>query len=338
MRRYLPVCVLLLLSPLVAEFVFGATPVSRLEGLVLVLFLYGGGAVLTRELARRRGAGWGPIFLLGAAYGILEEGLLIQSIFNPDLFNAGLVGGRALGVNWIWSEWTVGYHVVYSIGIPILLTEMLFPARKAEPWLGWIGLTGFGILFTLSAMLLGVIFRWNIAPGFRLPLPQAIGAVLIILSLVALALRWPANDLGDRSYASPQTVPSPLLLALLACLAATAWFDLLLLPKVLKTGSLALLPFLSGLGLAAATMALLLGWSNRAGAWSDLHRIALVIGALPPMMLFGFFLVTVSSRVDQVGQGIASVFTLVLLSMLFMSRRRNVQRREFGVTPDVALR
>ncbi len=56
------------------------------------------------------------------------------------------------------------------------------------------------------------------------------------------------------------------------------------------------------------------------------------------MMLFGFFLVTASNRMDQVGQGIASVFTLVLLSMLFMSRRPNVQPREFGVRPDVALR
>ena len=128
MRRYLPVIVLLFLSPLLAEFVFGATPVSRLGGIWLLIFFYGGGAILIRELARRRGSGWERIVLLGAAYGIFEEGLLIQSMFNPDLFNAGRVGGRALGVNWIWSEWTVGYHVVYSIVIPILLTEFLFPS------------------------------------------------------------------------------------------------------------------------------------------------------------------------------------------------------------------
>ncbi len=234
--------------------------------------------MLIRELARRRGSGWGPIVLLGGAYGILEEGLLIQSMFNPDLFNAGLVGGRALGVNWIWSEWTVGYHIVYSIGIPILLTELIFPASKAERWLGWKGLTGVGILFTMSAMLLGVISRRTIAPDFRTPLPQGIGAALTALGLVALALHVPARDPLDRSHSTPRTVPSPWLVGLLAFVAAAAWFDLLLLPKALKTGSLALLPFLLGLGLAAGTMALLLGWSNRAGAWSDLHRIALVIG------------------------------------------------------------
>jgi hypothetical protein len=84
----------------------------------------GGGAVLIRELARRRGPGWGRIALLGAAYAIIEEGLVIQSMFNPNLFNASLLGGTALGVNWVWVEWTFGYHIMWSIAIPILLIEL----------------------------------------------------------------------------------------------------------------------------------------------------------------------------------------------------------------------
>lgn len=79
--------------PWVAEVLFGATPLSRMGALLVVAPLYGGGAILIRELARRRGTGWGSIFLLGAAYGVIEEGLAIQSIFNPNLFNAGLLGG-----------------------------------------------------------------------------------------------------------------------------------------------------------------------------------------------------------------------------------------------------
>src|SRR5437868_2902398 len=94
MRRYAPVFVLFVLSPLVAEVLFGATPISRLGSLVVVAPLYGGGVVFIRELARRRGPGWWRIALLGAAYGVVEEGLAIQSMFNPDLFNAGIVGGR----------------------------------------------------------------------------------------------------------------------------------------------------------------------------------------------------------------------------------------------------
>jgi hypothetical protein len=251
--------------------------------------------------------------------------LVIQSMFNPDLFNAGRVGGRMLGVNWIWSEWTVGYHVVYSIVIPIVLTEMLFPARKAQPWLGWKGLTAVGVLFTMSAVLLGVVFRRIITPDFRTPLPHAIGAALITLGLIALALRGPADRPVDRSQLTPRTVPSPWLVGLPAFFAAAAWFGLLMLPQALKTGSLALLPLLSGVALAGGMTALVRRWSNRDGAWSERHRLALVIGALPPLMLFGFFLVTASNRVDQIAQGIASVVTLVLLSTFALSLRRNRQ-------------
>lgn len=74
MRRYAPVLVLFILSPLIAEFLFGATPVSNLPALLPSLAVYGGGAVLIRELARRRGSGWGRIALLGAAYAIVERG------------------------------------------------------------------------------------------------------------------------------------------------------------------------------------------------------------------------------------------------------------------------
>ena len=85
---------------------------------------------------------------------------------------------------------------------------------------------------------------------------------------------------------------------------------------------MALLPLLSGMALAGGMTALVRHWSDGDGAWSDRHRLALVIGALPPMMLFGFFLVTASNRVDQIGQGIASVITLVLLSIFAVSLPR----------------
>jgi hypothetical protein len=46
--------------------------------------LYGGGAVLIREVVRRRGGGWPAIVVLAAAFGVVEEGLATQSLFNPD--------------------------------------------------------------------------------------------------------------------------------------------------------------------------------------------------------------------------------------------------------------
>jgi hypothetical protein len=316
-RRYLPVLVLLLLSPLVGEIFLGATTVSRLASALPLIFFYGGGVVIIRELARRRGPGWGRIVVLAVAYGIVEEGLATQSLFNPDLFRAGLIGGRSLGVNWVWSEWTVGYHVVYSIAIPILLAELLFPTRKDQPWLGWKALVIVCVGYVLSALVIGIAFRRIIAPGFQTPLPHVVVEGLLIVILGATAIFWP--DRRQQGHASSRVspgVPSPWLVGVSAFLAAFAWFLLLGLPTRLKTGLPVLIPLISGMALGAGVVWLIRRWSSREDEWTPRHRLALVMGALPPVMLFGFFVVTRGSRVDQIGQGVISVAAMVWLSLL----------------------
>ena len=71
MRRFLPVIVLVLLSPVVAELLVGSTPISQIIALLFVLPIYDAGALLIRELVRRSGRGWGSILLLVVAYGIV---------------------------------------------------------------------------------------------------------------------------------------------------------------------------------------------------------------------------------------------------------------------------
>jgi hypothetical protein len=323
MRRYIPVIVLFVLSPFIAEVLFGASPISNLGALLPVLLLYGGGAVLLRELARRRDALWGRVALLGAAYAMIEEGLALQSMFNPNLFSAASYGGRALGVNWVWSEWTIGYHIAWSITIPILLAELLFPARRAVPWLGRIGVTLFGVLYVLGALALAAIFRLFVAPGFQAPIVLLAAAALVIVALVALALGWPTNPLSARMAAAPYRAPSPWLVGLVTLLAAAAWFALIGLPQAWREGALVLAPMLGVLLLVAIVVVLIRKWSASA-AWNDLHRLALVWGTLLVVMGIGFFRITAGNLVDQLGQGIASVVALVLLA-LFTAR---VQRRE----------
>src|SRR6478752_5086191 len=111
--RLLPVGALLLLSPLMAEFVLG----------------YGTAAVLVRELARRTGRGWPTILLLALGFALIEEGLLTQSLFNPhylglDLISYGYVGW--LGTALPWAIFVLSIHVVWSIATPIALIEAIF--------------------------------------------------------------------------------------------------------------------------------------------------------------------------------------------------------------------
>ena len=50
---------------------------------ILLASLYGSGALLIRELKVRWRKGYVSMFLLGTAYGIIEEGLMVKSFFDP---------------------------------------------------------------------------------------------------------------------------------------------------------------------------------------------------------------------------------------------------------------
>ncbi len=73
---------LLVLAPWVGEYLLGNVPIQRLPLLPFLVPLYGCGALLVREVARRTGRGWPTIFLLATAYGVIEAGLVDQSLFN----------------------------------------------------------------------------------------------------------------------------------------------------------------------------------------------------------------------------------------------------------------
>lgn len=60
-------------APPVAESLLGNLPIKMLPALLVLAPMYGGGALLIREIVRRSRRGWPSIVLLGMAYGILEE-------------------------------------------------------------------------------------------------------------------------------------------------------------------------------------------------------------------------------------------------------------------------
>jgi hypothetical protein len=80
-----PVLVLIVLAPTIAEVLLGNLLFNGtfVWQLVIDTVLYGSGAILVREVARRRHLGWLGIVVLALAYGVVEEGLVLQSLFNP---------------------------------------------------------------------------------------------------------------------------------------------------------------------------------------------------------------------------------------------------------------
>jgi hypothetical protein len=135
MRRIAPAVLLTVLSPIVAEFLLGDFSIRSLPVVLALLPLYGCGALLIREVARRTGRGWPTIVLLATAYSLLEEGFLTQSLFNPNYVGQRLLDYGympALGTSLNWSVFVLSIHVVWSIATPILIVEGVASDRRTQ--------------------------------------------------------------------------------------------------------------------------------------------------------------------------------------------------------------
>ena len=80
-RRQLlsPGLALFFLSPLIGELLSGSAPPAEFfnpVGFIMLAVLYGGGAILAREMTHRWDKSWPTLLVLGAAYGVAEEGLM----------------------------------------------------------------------------------------------------------------------------------------------------------------------------------------------------------------------------------------------------------------------
>jgi hypothetical protein len=279
MRRVGPAIALYFLAPLVAEFLLGDFPVTML-GLVLLLGpMYGGGAILIREVVRRTGRGWPSIVLLGLAYGIVEEAFTTESLFDPDYVNAHLLDKGfvpALGIAIPWTIFVLTIHTVWSIGAPIALAEGLTPTRRTTPWLRTPGLVTAAVLFTVGSAATAIASYHN--DRFVAPWPRLLIAGLITAALMVVALRLPRRVSRPAPAAPPVGAASPVgaapspWLVLGAALAAGGLF--MVADKLPTAASVAI----AVLDLTAAVLAV--ATCSRRPGWDGRHRLALASAAL----------------------------------------------------------
>lgn len=200
MKKISPALFLFILAPICGELLSGsAPPVEFFKPLTLITLclLYGGGAVLVRETAFRWGKGWLSILILGAAYGIIEEGLMVKSFFDPGWMDLGILGiyGRWLGVNWVWTMELIIYHSIFSIGVPILITTLVFPSHQSEAWVSRRWLTWIFILFMMD-----ILFGFLALTTYRPPAIHYILAIAVTIGLIWLAKRIPEPVAGYFSH------------------------------------------------------------------------------------------------------------------------------------------
>ena len=180
-------------APVCAEYVqayLSATgdAVAMLTGLLILGPLYGGAAVIIREVAVRTGRGWPGILLLATAFGVLQAGVVDMSMFTPvndeydyynDMFAATLIGPLGIGA-FTTLAW-VGGHVAMSIGTPLALLDLLAPKLRGRPLLGRVGLGVVTALFLIAAALIH-------SDSPRASTAQLVSATLVAAGLVVLAM------------------------------------------------------------------------------------------------------------------------------------------------------
>jgi hypothetical protein len=101
------------------------------------------------------------VLLLGAAYGVLEEGIVIKSWFDPNWMGASVVSHvlTVYGISILQPLSKVVYHAVISIGASILIVQSIL--TSTEPWLSkrWTAIA-LGV-FVVAAITMSLTFNYS---------------------------------------------------------------------------------------------------------------------------------------------------------------------------------
>lgn len=318
LRRVAPALGLLFLAPWVGEYLLGNVPAGEIAALPFLVPLYGGGALLIREVTRRTRRGWPTILLLGAAYGVVEAGLVDQSLFNPSF------GGHefqkvtpipSLGISAYNALAFIAGHAIWSISIPIAIVELLTADRRTTPWL-----SKSGFVITVGFYLLGcwIIFTdIQTSENFFASPAQMIGAAVVALTLigVAFAIRKPPTAL------TAHPIPNPWLLGLGTFAVASVWIAR---PENWMGG------VVRGVVILCIVFLLVAHWSRQQG-WSIWHQFALVAGALLTYAWLGFVLTGLFRPDDTVAWVGNGVFAVIAVVLLILTARRTARAQRINL-------
>jgi len=154
--------------------------------------LYLPGALLVREAKVRWKKGWATVLLLGAAYGILEEGIALSTLYDSNANPVGKLGfyGHWLSVSWVWTAGIVLVHMLYSIALPLLLLRLALPSTEGMSLLGHRGIfVALGVL-GLDVALLAAMVTFDLR--FWMGWPAFVGSWVAIGALVLAARLAPS--------------------------------------------------------------------------------------------------------------------------------------------------
>jgi len=322
-----PALALFFTAPLVAEFLLGDLPVSLLPALIVLAPMYGGGALLIRESARRWARGWPTILMLGMAFALLEEAFTTQSLFNPDYLHLHLnllqpAYIPALGIGARWTLWMLNVHPIWSIAVPIALIEASVPRRSQTPWLGPAGYIVLCIVFAAGlAAMTRLTYRGD---HFTASPLQFTCAGIVTLLLIVSAFLLPQRP-APNPPPSNLRPPSYWVTGILALAAGSA---ALLIP--LQWGWWG---FAANLALDLLMLFTVLTWSRRPH-WTSLHTLSLAAGATLAYAWHSFIQLPVVGKPDLSLRLGDALFSLAAIGLITLAARRTAKAE--AVSPQTS--
>lgn len=306
---------LLVLAPIAAELLAAYLgDIGGVGGLLfLVVFfapLYGGAALLIREVAVRTGRGWRGILLLAAAFGVLMPTFVDGSLFTSardDVDDWGAIVDAASfgGLGWYAVVTWVGGHVLMSVGAPIAVAQAL--ARRPGPWLGRMGIVVTGLGLVLVALLVHQD-QWDAHEVDSSPERYTVaGGIVVALVLAAL------SPLGRPATSRPGRTPAVWVCAV-AGFVGLAAFDFVPLSWAGVVIDLTVL---------AIAFTILSRWGTTAD-WTPRHVAAVAWGALLARTLTGFLapLPQETTWAEKISQNVTYLVLIALLGVTVELRTR----------------
>ncbi|WP_157439827.1 hypothetical protein [Terracidiphilus gabretensis] len=312
-----PIWTLMLLAPVIGEVLIGSTRLSILFVLIPEVLVWGGGALLCRELARLWQAGWVSLAVLGVALAVAEEFVIQQTSIAPLPFpGVNAAYGRWGGVNWVYFLFMLGYEAVWVVLTPVSVTEFLFPKRAGVPWLRVRGAIacGVGLLLGSRAAWYGwtQVARPRLgAPSYHPPMALLEAGIAAIAVLIGLA--WLTRGMGkektDRRIAPAWAVGG------MAAIASAAWLELLGQNFQAHPPLSAAQAVGSEIALAVVTFALFAVWAGST-RWSVRHAWAACLGAILAIAAVSSTSRAGYSTADFVFKNVVDVLALIGLAWL----------------------
>ncbi|MGC5627757.1 hypothetical protein ACPYO6_05845 [Georgenia sp. Z1344] len=204
-----PVCAEMLQAYLAAT----GDPGELAFATVFLAPLYGGAALLIRDLAVRTGRGWAGILLLAAAFGLAMTGVIDLSMFagdRPDvsywdeLREPTMIAPLGFSA-YATLVWVLG-HVSMSVGAPLAIHRALAPRHEGRPLLG-----RFGTVVAVAAWVAVAVAIHSDGRdmyGYAPSIGQVVGVLAGVAALVALAMSPAGRPLRARGRGSAREVGS----------------------------------------------------------------------------------------------------------------------------------